>query len=102
MRREGDLFEPDRYFEEPRDGRSHIRMQLLCDFFSLLNHDVPQGDLVKGRGYAETSEAERAELDALAELMSREPDRAELAAFYRGSTTLRMPEAERDPYSFIP
>jgi hypothetical protein len=102
MRLEGDAFEPDRYYEEPRDGRSHIRMQFLCDFFSLLNHDVAQGDLVKGRSYAESSEAERAELDALAELMSHEPERAELVTFYRGSTTLRMPEAERDPYSFVP
>lgn len=101
MRAAGDDFDPDRYYEEPRDGRSHLRMQLLSDFFSLLNHDDADSELVKGRSYAETSEWERAELDRLASLMSGEPTPDELVAFYRASATLRMVEAERDPYSFV-
>lgn len=38
MRIEAD-FNPDQYAEWPQDGRSHIRSQLLWDFYSLLNHD---------------------------------------------------------------
>lgn len=112
-------FDPDRYAEWPQDGRSHIRSQLLWDFFSLLNHDIAgydttswKGDdstaaerrayaFVKERSFEELSEQELAELDRLAELLAGEPTREELVAFYRETPTLRLETADSDPYSFV-
>jgi hypothetical protein len=117
MRNAEDL-DPDRYAEWPQDGRSHIRSQLLWDFFSLLNHDIAgydtarwQGDdptsaerrayaFVKERSFEQLSDQELVELDLLVELLSREPTREELVAFYRDATTLRLETAELDQYSF--
>jgi hypothetical protein len=103
--RSGDDFNPDRYMEEPQDGRSHIRSQMLWDFFSLLQHDLAGSDEPSGEGrkfikdqtYEETSPQELHELD----LLARDPPAAELADFYRGSALLRMDSAEKDPYSAV-
>jgi len=108
MRRTPD-FNPDQYFEEPQDGRSHIRSQLLWDFFSLLNHDIAGFDassnramqFIKKRTYAKTPASELRELDRLALLMSRSPSVDELADFYRESPTLGVVGAEKDPYCFV-
>ncbi|MFX1250517.1 MAG: hypothetical protein ACFFCZ_02795 [Promethearchaeota archaeon] len=111
MRHSGN-FNPDQYVEDPQDGRSHIRSQLLWDFFSLLNHDIPgHGDpsplsrnsriFVKEKKYEETSTLELEELDILANLLLQEPTKDELVAFYRRCTTLRLESAERDRYSFV-
>lgn len=101
-------FNPDQYFEDPQDGRSHIRSQLLWDFYSLLNHDLagfstPKRstyEFVKQK-YVETSPAELKELDNLAELLSKNPSVDELVSFYHHSKTLKLEAAELDPYSFV-
>ncbi len=101
-------FNPDQYVEEPQDGRSHIRSQLLWDFFSLLNHDIAGYDepsprplqFVKKREYGRASRRELGELDRLARLMARDPGIDALAAFYRTSPALRVVRLDRDPYSF--
>jgi hypothetical protein len=102
-------FEPDQYFEDPQDGRSHIRSQMLSDFYSLLNHDVAGLDesspdaweFIKGKTFTQLTEEELGELDALAEVLSKEPTFEELIEFYLASATLRFEAAEKDPYSFI-
>jgi hypothetical protein len=107
--RKGGEFNPDQYAEEPQDGRSHIRSQMLWDYFSLLNHDIAGFDeptkdtfnFLKERRYDELSPPELEELDSLAALLSTEPTVEELVSFYRQSTTLRLESAEKDPYSFL-
>lgn len=118
MRTGGD-FNPDQYAESPQDGRSHIRSQLLWDFYSLLNHDIAGFDVtawpktdsttaeraayafLKERTYEELSARELEELDALAELLSRDPVIEDLISFYRDSETLRIATIETDPYSYL-
>ncbi|UCF67199.1 MAG: hypothetical protein JSV80_15695 [Acidobacteriota bacterium] len=112
-------FNPDQYAEWPQDGRSHIRSQLLWDFYSLLNHDIagfdqqawPDDDtmsaereayvFIKERAFSELSAEELDELDRLALLLAREPTIDELVAFYGDSKTLRLVTAEKDPYSLV-
>jgi hypothetical protein len=101
-------FDPEQYVEEPQDGRSHIRSQLLWDFYGLLNHDVAginDSDetkaFVKERTYDAASSEELAALDALAELMSTDPSIDRLAAFYFANSPLRIRSAEADRYSFV-
>jgi hypothetical protein len=101
-------FLSDKYAEEPQDGRSHIRSQMLQDFFSLLNHDLAGYEFpretwsfIKGKKYEELTTKELDELDALASLVSQLPTVEELVAFYRRAETLRNETAETDPYSFI-
>lgn len=101
-------FNPDRYFEDPQDGRSHIRSQLLWDFFSLLNHDIagidePSGQsmhFIRKRKYNEMKAAELLELDKMASLMSRDATVRQLAEFYRVSPTLGVVAAKKDSYCF--
>ncbi len=111
-------FDPDRYAEWPQDGRSHIRSQLLWDFYSLLNHDIAGHDtaswpgddptpgerrvyaFVKEKRFDELSEEDLGELDQLAELLAGEPTREELLRFYRDTATLHLETADLDPYSF--
>jgi excinuclease ABC subunit A len=96
------------------DGRSHIRRQLLLDFYSLLNREAADVALERDaesqeqidrafhrKSYTDLSEEELQELDQLAELMSREPTVDELLAFYRRSKTLKLPTLEEDPRSFV-
>ena len=107
--RSTDDFEPDQYAEEPQDGRSHIRSQLLWDFFSLLQHDLagadePSGEarkFIKDQAYAQTSAQELHELDLLASLLARDPPAGELAEFYLRSAPLRLKDAEKDRYSVV-
>lgn len=107
--RRNDNFNPDQHREDEQDGPSHIRAQLLWDFYTLLNHDLaglgePTNDVyefVKEKVYAEVSEKELLELDELADLLSQNPTRKALVAFYRNSKALRIEAAERDPYSFV-
>lgn len=114
-------FHPDQYAEWPQDGRSHIRSQLLWDFYSLLNHDIgghdqaawtddehaaatPERDafaFIKEDTYEEVSSEELAELDALAELLASAPTVDDLLAFYRASKHLRISTLEADGYSFL-
>jgi hypothetical protein len=102
-------FNPDQYAEGRQDGRSHIRSQLLLDFYSLLNHDMAGFDdqsgatmeFVKRKTYQDASIQELKELDVLADLLSRGPTPQEIVAFYRTCSTLRLEAAESDPYSFI-
>ena len=73
----------------------------------MLNHDVvgeeDEADrrFVKDRRFKELTEPELEELDALAELLERDPTREQLVTFYRSSRTLRAEGAEADPYSFV-
>ncbi|HEX5038901.1 MAG TPA: hypothetical protein VFW95_02050 [Candidatus Limnocylindria bacterium] len=109
MRASGDDYVPDRHAEEPQDGRSHIRSQLLSDFASQLNHDLvgidePEAEtaaFVRGQTYDATSEAELSDLDDLAALMSSDPIADELIAFYDGHERLRMGGVEADRYGFV-
>jgi hypothetical protein len=101
-------FDPEQYVEEPQDGRSHIRSQLLCDFYSLLNHDLAGIDdsdetlaFVKQQTYEASSSEELAALDALAELVDTDPSIGRLRAFYFANRPLRIGSAEADPYSFV-
>ena len=102
-------FNPDQYKEWPLDGRSHIRQQLLMDFFNLLNHDVAGEDpptpdenaVIKEKKYEDLTPQELDELDALADLIASDPGKIELVTFYRESKTLRLKGAERDVYSFV-
>jgi hypothetical protein len=112
-------FNPDRYAEWPQDGRSHIRSQLLWDFYSLLNHDIAGYDkrawpeegstteerevyaFVKEKNFEELSPEELEELDALAMLLSSDSGIEELEPFYRDSETLQIPTMATDPYSYL-
>ena len=102
-------FNPDRYVEEPQDGRSHIRAQLLWDFYSLLNHDIAglgagmqaSYAFVKERRYDDTSRDELRELDRLADVLSGTPSIDDLMDLYCASETLQIPSAETDPYCFV-
>jgi hypothetical protein len=102
-------FNPDQYQEYPQDGRSHIRSQLLLDFFCLLNHDMAgfddqSGDVmefIKRKAYTDTSPEELEELDMLADLLALNPTKDELVTFYRNSKTLQFEGAEKDPHSFV-
>ncbi len=102
-------FNPDQYQEYPQDGRSHIRSQLLLDFFCLLNHDMAGFDdqsgevmeFIKEKTYTDVSPEELEELDKLASFLSQKPTKDELVAFYQNSKTLRIDQVEKDPYSFV-
>lgn len=116
--RTDDDFNPDQYAEWPQDGRSHIRAQLLWDFYSLLNHDIAGYDksewsaddstsaeretyaFVKETAYEDLSSDDLAVLDALARLLAHDPDVQRLVAFYRDQPGLHIPTLESDPYSF--
>jgi hypothetical protein len=102
-------FNPRQYEEDPLDGRSHIRMQMLSDFYTLLNHDGAGGasdeesdrQFLRERTYRDLSREELAELDALAALLAGDPPVHELVRFYRSSRTLHIKGAESDRYSFV-
>jgi hypothetical protein len=102
-------FNPDQYQEYPQDGSSHIRSQLLLDFFCLLNHDMAGFDdqsgevmdFIKRKTYEDTTPEELEELDMLASLLSQNPTKDELMTFYKNSKTLRIAQVEKDPYSFV-
>jgi hypothetical protein len=99
----------DEAADESSDHRSRVRSQLLWDFASLLNHDVPDdGDrtadtrrFVEERKLSDLSARELEQLDQLAELLSNNPGVEDLVAFYRKASTLRLESAENDPYSYV-
>jgi len=107
--RHSEKFNPSQYSEWPQDGRSHIRSQLLFDFYNLLNHELIGYDdrsgeiytFVKKRNYDELTTEELSELDSLAELLYQNPTRYELVRFYLQSKTLNKKSAEIDSYSFV-
>jgi hypothetical protein len=107
--RTSDSFNPDQYAEYPHDGRTHIRSQLLLDFYCLLNHDMagfknqtgPIADFVKRKRFENLSLEELSELDTLADLLSKEPSVNDLVTFYHSSNSLQIDSAERDPFSFV-
>ncbi len=106
LRSEG--VDPEQYEEEPQDGHSRIRTQLLWDFYGLLNYDLAGvGDSDEARAfvteqtYDGTPAEELAALDALAELLSEDPDLGELSDFYFATDLLRTASAETDPYSVV-
>jgi hypothetical protein len=82
----------ERYSEESTDGESHVRAQLLQDFFSLLNHDLADVSAVR---------CEDSVFDELASVLADDPPPAELVSFYRATPQLRLGAAEQDPYSFV-
>jgi hypothetical protein len=102
-------FDTDQYAEFPQDGRSHIRSQLLLDYFSLLNHDMAgfedqEGEVhrfIKQKNYEEASDIELMELDGLARLLTRAPTVEQLVDFYYQSKTLRIETAEKDRFSLV-
>jgi|SRR5580658_8806969 hypothetical protein len=102
-------YQPDQHAEEPQDGRSHIRSQMLSDFYSLLNHDAagtaePSDSLrafVKGRTFAELSSTELRDLDSLAWTLSGPASVDQLRRLYEHSPTLRDPVIEQDPHVLV-
>jgi len=102
-------YNPEMHAEYPQDGRSHIRSQLLVDFYNLLNHDIscysdihiPSKEFVKEKTFEELSNQEISELDALANLLSKNPSINQLIKFYNESKTLKINSAEMDPFSFV-
>ncbi len=102
-------YNPDMHAEYPQDGRSHIRSQLLVDFYNLLNHDIscysnidlPSKEFVKQKTYEELSNQELSELDALANLLSKNPPTNQLIKFYNESKTLKINSAQMDSFSFV-
>jgi excinuclease ABC subunit A len=102
-------YNPNKHFEYPLDGRSHIRSQLLNDFYSLLNHDIscysnidiPSKEFIKKRTYDELTETELFELDELADLLSQNPSIDTLIQFYNKSQTLQIKSAILDSFSFV-
>ncbi|NIM15188.1 MAG: hypothetical protein GTO45_24755 [Candidatus Aminicenantes bacterium] len=102
-------FNPDQYREDEQDGPSHIRGELLLDFYNLLNHDLTgfygasddAYTFIKGKVFADISAEELSELDELAILLSQNPTKEELVAFYHKSKTIKLEVVEKDPYSFV-
>src|SRR5262249_23777585 len=109
MRASPATYEPDQHAEVPQDGRSHIRSQLLSDFYSLLQHDVlgiaePSEAIwpwLKQAPYEQLSADELGELDRLADLLAQSPSVDDLVALYAAVPTLRQRSAEGDPYSLL-
>jgi hypothetical protein len=107
--RTSENFNPDQYTEYPHDGRSHIRSQLLLDYYCLLNHDMAGFDnqsgqitkFVKRKKYEDLSPEELVEMDALADMLAQNPSLKKLKKFYHSSRTLQIESAVKDPYSFV-
>lgn len=102
-------YNPQMHEEYPQDGRSHIRSQLLVDFYNLLNHDLScysdidlsSRQFIKERTYEELTEDEILELDALARVLSKNPSISQLVTFYNESKTLQIKSAKMDEFSFV-
>lgn len=114
-RRNDEDFEESAYAERGWSARTHIRYQLLMDFYSLLNHDGPgifesngkqtdQNDNWRAymeKNYDELTTDELTELDNLAELISKNPSVDQLIDFYNNCKTMKINSIEEDKYSFI-
>jgi hypothetical protein len=117
QKRDHPAFENDAYSEGDLDGKSHIRYQMLMDFYSLLNHDVPgvfddTGKDISSsedneeirflrKKYEALSQEEIKELNELANLLRQEPSIEELLDFYYKSSTVKINSMMKDPYSFV-
>ena len=103
------------YAERGWSARTHIRYQMLMDFYCMLNHEgasvfedngrqTPYDDkrrLFTEKNYDDLSQEELSELDALASLMRQNPTVKQLIDFYNNSNTLKIESMEKDKYSFI-
>ncbi len=102
-------YNPDQHAEESTEGRSHVRLQLMMDFYALLNHDaagaqgpwpeaatlpVPPVSAAFGRD-------ELTALDELALLLSSQPSPDALKKFYRSRRRFWYSDVETDGYSFV-
>ena len=110
-------FKNDAYSEGDLDGKSHIRYQLLMDFYCLLNHDIPgvfddKGKYISNKEnnleiqflkkkYEDLSPEEIKELDQLADLLEQRPKVDQLLDFYKNSSTLKINSMMDDPYSLV-
>ena len=110
-------FQNDAYSEQGMDGKTDIRYQMLMDFYSLLNHDVPgifddegtditqdeNNNVIKflRKEYSKLSDEEIKELDGLVALLDEKPSVDALIEFYNNSSTLKIESMEKDTYSFI-
>ena len=65
------------------------------------NQSGPISDFVKRKSFEEVSSDEINDLDALADLLSKEPSVKDLVNFYHSSPTLQIESAEMDPFSFV-
>jgi len=94
--RSSDGVDPGQHAEEPQDGPSHIRSQLLLDYACLLRREAvgfddqrgPVMAFIKRRTFDDLTEGELADLDRLAELLATDPTLQELAAFRFEATPL--------------
>ena len=105
----------DAYAERGLDARSHVRYQMLMDFYSLLNHEgagifdengiqTETEDLTRQfmeKDYSTLSTQELSELDELAELLSNSPSVDNLIEFYHNHETVQLSKLELDPLCFV-
>ena len=116
IKKNDSTFINDAYSEGNMDGKTHIRYQMLMDFYSLLNHDVPgvfdeDGKDISSdnnneiiflrKKYDVLNEIEIKELNDLADLLEKKPNVDELIKFYNNSSTLKIESMEKDEYSLI-
>jgi len=102
-------FNPKRYEEDPQDGQSHIRTQLLRDYFSLLSYDLPgfgeeepsNYKFIHEKNYNDLTSKELMELDKLAKLLKQDPPINDLVEFYLNSKTIKLKHIDNDPYNFV-
>ena len=100
---------PDRYMEEPQDGFSHIRSQMLFDFYSLLNFESAGLmteedellDFIKSKKFIELTDKELTTLDNMAKLLSSNPSIESLVSFYHQNPELKFDVISKDLYSFV-
>lgn len=110
-----DSIEEDAYAERGWSAKTHVRYQMLMDFYCLLNHEGTaifedngvQTDRNDERrefmekDYDSLTDLEIIELDKLAELLGTHPSVDELIVFYDSTKTLKLEEVEKDNYSFV-
>lgn len=117
LKKDNPDFQNDAYSEQGMDGKTDIRYQMLMDFYSLLNHDVPgifddegtditqdeNNNVIKflRKEYSKLDDEEIKELDGLAALLDEKPSVDALIEFYNNSSTLKIESMEKDTYSFI-
>lgn len=110
-----DSIEEDAYAEKGWSAKTHIRYQMLLDFYCMLNHDCAaifdssgvqtqqddEGRKFIEKDYETLEDIELIELDKLAELMSQSPTVIDLLDFYSKSQTLKIKSIKEDKYSFV-
>lgn len=110
-----DSITEDAYSERGWSAKTHIRYQMLMDFYSLLNHEgtgvfddngiqTDQNDERRAfleKDYDSLTNIEILELDRLSDFIGSYPTTTELVDFYFASHTLQLEEIETDSFSFI-